>query len=297
MTADSVNETELIVAARDGYELGATRFSPVEQSVESPGVVVFNAATATPQRFYAPIARHFAARGYDVYTYDYRGIGRSAPESLRGFEAWMHTLADSDIPGVLDFIHTHHSGQPLIYVGHSVGGQLMGMVENASLIDKAVTCSSQSGYWKLQGGNQKLFVMLNVCFVLPTVTRLFGYFPWKKLAGGEDLPKGAALEWASWCRSPNYLFDDDRLPHLDRYTEFKAPILAYCFSDDDWGTSTAVRSLMDHYSAADLQYRDVSPQDFGMRSIGHFGYFKRGSEALWDNTIEWLRGEPANDSR
>jgi len=246
--------------------------------------------------FYAPIARHFAAQGYDVYTYDYRGIGRSAPKSLRGFEAWMHTLTECDIPAVLNFVRTHYSDRQLIYVGHSVGGQLMGMVENASLIDKAVTCSSQSGYWKLQGGNQKFFVMLNVYLVLPVVTRLFGYFPWKKLAGGEDLPKGAALEWASRCRSPNYLFDDQRLPHRGRYAKFKAPILAYCFSDDDWGTRSAVRSLMDHYSAADLQYRDVSPHEYGMRSIGHFGYFKRGSEALWDSTIAWLRGESEHDS-
>lgn len=285
----AIEEREFIISARDGYELGATHFAPSSSPAESPGVIVINAATATPQTFYFHCARFFAGHGYDVYTYDYRGIGRSAPPSLRGFEAWVHTLAEQDIPAVLDWVHAEHPDQPLIYMGHSVGGQLMGMVDNASLIDRSVTFSSQSGYWKLQGGNQKYMVFISMYVLFPLLTRLFGYFPWKRFAGGEDLPKGAALEWARWCRSPNYLFDDTRLPHLDRYQKFTQPLLAYCFSDDDWGTREAIHSLMGHYSNADLQYRYTSPEEHSRSSIGHFGYFKRGSESLWEDTLSWLR--------
>ncbi len=287
----TIQQQTLQIAARDGYQLGATHFSNRQSDSPSPGVIVFNAATATPQAFYFRCARFFAEQGFDVYTYDYRGIGQSAPATLRGFEAMMHTLAKDDIPGVLDFVKTRHASQPLIAIGHSVGGQLMGMLDNASLIDKAITCSSQNGYWKLQGGNQKLMVLFTMYLMLPGLTRLFGYFPWKRFGGGENLPKGAALEWARWCRSPNYLFDDKNLPHLDRYAQFEAPILAYCFADDDWGTRGAVRSLMDHYTGAPLEYRDVEPADFGLKSIGHFGYFKRGSERLWQDTLNWIQDD------
>ncbi len=284
-----IKEHQFSIPARDGYELGATHFSPGDRSDQPPGVIIFHCATATPQTFYFHCARFFAGQGYEVYTYDYRGIGRSAPESLKGFTAWVHTLAEHDMPAVLDRVHVEHSNQELICIGHSVGGQLLGMLDNASLITKAVTCSAQSGYWKLQGGNQKYMVFFSMYVLFPILTRLFGYFPWKRFAGGEDLPKQMALEWAQWCRSKNYLFDDPRLPHLHRYAEFKAPILAYCISDDDWGTQEAVHSLMDHYSGAPLEYRNVTPQEFGLRSLGHFGYFKRGSESLWQDTLAWIR--------
>ena len=42
-------------------------------------------------------------------------------------------------------------------------------------------------------------------FALPGVTRLHGYFPSSRFGFGEDLPKGVAIEWASWCRNPTYL--------------------------------------------------------------------------------------------
>ncbi len=279
----------LTIPARDGYPLSAARFRPHDDDSETNGVAVFCAATGTPQTLYYRCARYFAERGMTAYAWDYRGIGRSAPAVLRGFDASVATLAERDIPAVLDFVHQAHPSADLNYIGHSVGGQLMGMAENASLITRAVFCSSQNGYWKLQGRHQKYAVWLAAHVVLPGLTRLVGYFPWKRLSGGENLPAPMALQWAKWCRSPNYLFDDDSLPHRERYAQFRAPILAWCFTDDDWGTPAAVHSLMSHYRNADVCYREVAPADVGRQKIGHFGYFRRGSEPLWDETLQWLQ--------
>ena len=68
------------------------------------------------------------------------------------------------------------------------------------------------------------------------------------LLGGRDLPKNAALEWAQWCRDPDDLLSDDTLP-LHRYKHFSAPILAYSFGDDKWGTSKAADAMMQAYHA------------------------------------------------
>jgi predicted alpha/beta hydrolase len=35
----------------------------------------------------------------------------------------------------------------------------------------------------------------------------------------------------------------------------------------------------------------VEPADFGLKSIGHFGYFKRGSERLWQDTLNWIQSD------
>jgi hypothetical protein len=52
------------------------------------------------QSFYAPLARWLAGQGYLAITFDYRGIGESAPPTLRGFGAtltdWLAHVAEPD---------------------------------------------------------------------------------------------------------------------------------------------------------------------------------------------------------
>ena len=43
-----------------------------------------------------------------------------------------------------------------------------------------------------------------------------------------------------------------------------------------------------HYTNADLTVRDLRPAELGQSSIGHMGYFRRGSEPLWDELLDAL---------
>jgi predicted alpha/beta hydrolase len=279
--------------ARDGYSLAATHYVCPDRE-KFAGVVLFSSATAVPQKFYAPCARFLAKYGYDVYTYDYRGIGASAPKTLRGFAASCETWATEDIAAMIDFVSDCHPDHPLTFFGHSVGGQLLGMADNANRIGRAVFVSSQVGYWKLQGGRQKYIVWVNTHFMLPLISRIFGYFPWSKVASGEDLPKGVALQWAKWCRHKNYLFDDTTLADLGGYAKLKVPLLSYCISDDDWGTYDSVRQLASRYSGTTVEFRDISPSDFGFKNLGHFGFFKRGRDSLWEDALGWIQRPQPN---
>jgi predicted alpha/beta hydrolase len=283
-----VEEQPFEVRACDDYPLIVTHFCCLDLDKQT-GVILFNSATAVPQSFYAECARYFARQGYDVYTYDYRGIGKSAPDSLAGFDASVQTWAEYDISAVIDWVRSRHPNQKLTYFAHSIGGQILGLVDNAAQIDRAIFVSSQSGYWKLQGGNQKYAVWGFTHLVFPVLPRIVGYLPWSRFASGEDLPKAAALQWASWCRSPNYLFDDPTLRGLEGYEQLDRPILAYCIADDDWGTRTAVEAMVSRYTASKIEYRDVSPSEFGFKSLGHFGFFKRGRERLWEDALGWIQ--------
>ena len=49
--------------------------------------MIINAATSVRCRYYSRFADYLFAQGFDVLTYDYRGIGESRPASLRGFKA------------------------------------------------------------------------------------------------------------------------------------------------------------------------------------------------------------------
>jgi predicted alpha/beta hydrolase len=270
------------IPARDGYPLAGTLYRPVN---ESGRVVVINNALAVPGRFYRHFAAGLADAGYTSLTWDYRGIGASRPERLRGFEATARDWALLDMAGVVDWVVAELEPQRIFFIGHSLGGQVAGLLDNASFVDGMVTMSAQSGHWRFQGGEQKIIALFHVYVTLPLLPRLFGYGPWSLLGPGEDLPKKAALEWASWCRHREYVLGDATLP-LERFEQFTAPVLAYSFGDDKWGRPRSVDAMMKAYP--NVERRHVEPADFGLAGIGHVGYFKPDSGPLWRDTIAWL---------
>ncbi len=262
---------------------------------EQPGsdtVVLVNAATGVPRQFYKHFAAYLRDHGWTTVTYDYRGIGGSAPANLRGFDARMRDWALIDMPAVIDWLSAEFRPRRIFSVGHSFGGQGIGLLERPDRITAMVGVSAQSGYWGVQGGAERYRARFAVTVLIPVLTRLFGYFPWSRFAAGEDLPGGVALEWARWCRNPDYLLGDATLP-LERYDAFDAPILAYSIEDDDWGTARAVDAMMRAYSH--VTRRHLVPADYGLGKIGHMGFFRRGAEAIWDEAIAWLEKAPSPD--
>lgn len=275
-----VPENRTIVAA-DGYKLAASFFD----AGNTDTVVLINSATAVPRRFYQRFATFIQRHGWHAVTYDYRGIGESRPNSLRGFDASMRDWAFLDMAAAVSWIMQDLAPARLFTVGHSVGGQMLGMIDNAHCIDAMVGISAQSGYWAVQGGREPVKVRVIVTVLIPLLARLFGYFPWSLVARGEDLPKGVALEWARWCRNPNYLLDDKSLP-LERYESFDAPVLAYSIDDDDWGTRRAVDDMMRAY--INVTRRHIGPTEYGLDRLQHMGFFRDGAQPIWREAIEWL---------
>ena len=75
--------------AEDTYALKGFVWRHAQPDAARP-VVIINAATSVRCRYYARFAAFLHAHGFDVLTYDYRGIGESRPDRLRGFEAgWI----------------------------------------------------------------------------------------------------------------------------------------------------------------------------------------------------------------
>ncbi len=269
----------LHIRARDGYPLAATILG------SGPDAVIVNSATAVPRHYYRAYAQALAEQGYTVVTYDYRGIGESRRGSLRGFEASVADWALLDMAAVVDFTVDRFTPRSLFLVSHSVGGQIAGLLDNAALIRGMVAVSSQSGYWRHQGRGQRLPVAVHVHLTLPGLARALGYVPWSKFSSAQDLPSGVALQWSRWCRDPRYVMSDISLP-LDRYAAFEAPILAYSVDDDPWGTERSVDVMMSAYPS--VERRHLRPRDHGLERLGHFGFFRRESRVLWDETFQWL---------
>jgi len=266
----------------DGMLLGGTLF----EAEGSRQVVIVQGATAVPHQFYRRFAQFLQQNGVTTLTYDFRGTGVSGPDSLKGYPARCSDWGLYDMPATINWVRRTLAAEKIYLIGHSAGGQQAGLIDNADLIDAMVTVCAQSGYWKYQGGAEKQRVFAMVYLIFPLVARLFGYFPWSRFASGCDLPKSVALQWARWCRHPDYLFCDKSLP-LDRYKNFNAPVLAYSIDDDNWGTAKAVDALMQR-AYSNVQRHHIVPSDYGVTRLGHMGFFRQGSDRLWREALDWL---------
>ena len=133
---DDVFIDEISFPATDGYALTGTLFLPRGAKRHA---VLINSATAVPRKIYRGFASYLAHRGCAVLTYDYRGIGNSRlpamvgynqPKSLVGFKASMSDWAAQDVTAAVRWMRERYNTLPLAYVGHSFGGQALGLIEN-----------------------------------------------------------------------------------------------------------------------------------------------------------------------
>ena len=279
-----MNKDAIRITADDGYCLvghvmGAAKRGPV---------LVINGATGVRQWYYARFASWAAEQGATVLTWDYRGIGDSRPHRLRGFPGTMRDWGKHDLEGVLRFASHEWSGRPLVAIGHSVGGQILGQPASNHLYSRAVTIGSQFGSWQLWPAPRK-WAMAGLWYgLMPALTHTLGYFP-GSLGIGADLPKEVALEWARWCRSREFFLEHGVA--RDGYARLHIPMLSFSFTDDTYAPKAAVDALHSLYSGAQVERRHLRPEDVGAKEIGHFGFFRDTFRStLWERLGEFVFG-------
>lgn len=278
------------ISARDGYPLAATVLG------RGSHWVVLNSATGVKRGFYTPFAEYLAERGFSVVSYDYRGIGGSRPHSLRGMKAGMRDWGVLDFKGVLDWVQSQNP-ERLLGVGHSVGGQVLGMTQGAERIEAFLAIGCQSGYWRHWPFPRRYLLLLLWTAGIPVLSRLMGRFPARRLGLGEDLPSGVAREWAGWCRHAHYYIDG--APDLETYglRDFRGPMRAYSFWDDPFAPRPSVDAFLSWFTNARTEHRHIGPDDFDVASLGHFSFFRqRFKQTLWKEWADWLEagGSPVS---
>ena len=209
---------------------------------------------------------------------------RLAPNSERprgGLRAW----GEQDLAGALDHALTLAPDAPLRVVAHSVGGQLVGLAENNHHIRAMLAISTQIGDWRLWPAPRKYALWLFWNALLPIPAAVLGYFPAARLGLGENLPKEAALEWARWCRSPDYFVDAAGRPFPGCFDGFTGSIRALTIEDDWMAPKPAVDALMRRYRRAQIEPMAIRPE---AKTIGHFGFFRDPGRPYWDDCARWL---------
>ncbi|HXZ59203.1 MAG TPA: alpha/beta fold hydrolase [Steroidobacteraceae bacterium] len=259
-------------------------------SAAAHGALVVNGATGFPHEFYRKFADYCAARGYHTLLYDYRGMGASASLPHAAETARMSDWGRLDMPAALGWLAARCPRLPLVTVGHSVGGQLIGCMPNQAAARAHVMVATSVGYWRWHRVPLRGVALLFWKIYGPLELRLRGYVPRGTLWRGDALPPGVFLEWRKWCLSPEHFAPDlAGDPRDGPFAAVRAPILSSSFSDDPIATPRAVEALLALYPNARIERRWTTPAAAGVRAIGHHGFFaERHRETLWRETLDWI---------
>ena len=275
-----------LLSARDGRTLSALFL----EAAAPRGALVINAATGFPREFYLKLAQYCAARGYHALLYDYRGMGASATGPPAEESARMSDWGRLDMPAALEWLAGHSPQLPLVTIGHSVGGQLIGAMYNQALARAHVMVAASIGYWRGQRVPFRYLALLFWKLYGPLELDWRGYVPRGALWRGDALPPGVFLEWRKWCLRPEHFAPDLVGDARDGpFAQVRVPLLALSFSDDPIATPAAVEALLALYRNAAIERRRTTPAEAGVRAIGHHGFFaERHRDTLWRAMLDWI---------
>lgn len=274
--------------APDGFILGGFTWRHPSQDAARP-VVIINAATSVRCRHYSRFADYLFAHGFEVITYDYRGIGESRPASLKGLQASWSDWGALDFEAMLKRAQREFPEQPINVVGHSFGGCAAGLGASGQLIRRLVTVGAQFAYWRDYAPAHRWRMFGKWHVVMPLVTMLCGYFPGKRLGWLEDTPAGVVRDWST----PTACYEkrpSGQDIHVRNFAAVTAKALAISISDDPYGTIPAIERLLAYFTGSSNTHLRIAPEDIGEKEVGHFAFFRSAYQAtLWPIALSWLQ--------
>ncbi|WP_312762578.1 serine aminopeptidase domain-containing protein [Epilithonimonas sp.] len=273
------------ILTEDHYSLAAHLFEP---QISNQKVLLINSATGVKQQIYFSVAQFFADHGFTVITYDYRGIGLSKPDNMRGFEASMRVWGTTDYKALTSYIKSNFEDYKKYCLGHSVGALILGMNPDSEIFEEFIFVGTQNAFVGNLRLKTKIEAYLGFGIVQPLFTLLLGYFPASWFGLGESLPSGSAFDWRILIlnkKSTNKLLEKS----ADFSKKLKQKVLVIWAEDDAWLTEKGVKSLLENtYANLRPSYRQIYTSESEKGEIGHVNFFRSYNRKLWKILLERL---------
>ena len=248
------------------------------------GTIIISGATGVQRSFYEPFAHYLSAQGFDVMTFDFRGVGKSRIGSSKSDNSRMRDWGLLDLEAVLQRAAEHQGNwSDLALIGHSSGAHLSPLAPSFHKLQKAVFIASGTCEWTLYPIKERPKLLFAWCFLWPSLLHAYGYLP--KWAGvGAELPAGVVRELSRWSLSKGYLFSDKTLDSSG-YAKWAGELHAISFTDDlGFSPPATVQNLLGRFNSATLKHHSIEPSP-ETGEISHFGFFKHKHKDLWPHAL------------
>ncbi len=278
---------QVSISTADDQQITSTYFKPVKPVGKT---VVIAGGVGLPQRFFYKLATWLAAKGYDTYTFDYRGIALSKTKPLANSHAGYFEWTNYDFIAVTHLINSTHPDNTNFLIGHSFGGNSIGLSEAYKSYDKFLFVGSQFGYYRNFPLHMQFAILIGFGIVVGLLTPLFGYFPSKYVGLGEPLPKQVAYDWRTLLLSKKSvlgLAEKFKNNHYDKITQ---PMLLISIDDDNFAPKKTVDALAKYaFVNADIQRKHLKAKELGIKKLGHNNFFRsKYEQLLWPMVTEWF---------
>ena len=294
-TASAQNHQIKIPALIDSFPLSATLWSPPKNSsIKKNQIVVIAPATGVPGRFYTILATYLSQEKHlTVLVFDYRFCGTSFPNSNLNAESRIEALKSApevgkvshwgkrDVAGILTWVFENHPDKEVLYLGHSVGGHVFPLLEQAHKVTRALFVSVGcpfTGYWEQPD------LALHSAKNNIESWRELGFSKLSNVGMGNDIPLQAGVDWMTWLQSPRYIASVPE--HAEIMDNYKVPTLSICFADDMLCAPETIIRYLALLPQLDGNVMIIDPKDVGVTAVGHVNGLK--TKQCFQIYYEWL---------
>ena len=293
--ATDIETYALTILTERNQALAATVYRPNKEDDNTTvdTAVMIAPATGIKRQFYHNFASYLAQQGFGVISYDNEGIGESLSTSLSKSDASLISWGRHDMPAVLDALQYEFPAASYHLIGHSAGGQLIGLMPNHAAISSVFNVACSSGRIKNMDMPYKAKAIAFMDAFIPLSNLVLGYTPADKIGMGQPLPSGVARQWREWCNGAGYIQTAlGKTIHKHFYDEVNMPSLWLNFSDDDIANEQNRDDMIRVFPNLPAEKHYLHPKDLGVSHIGHMRYFSSQTRAkapkLWQMAVDWL---------
>ena len=275
----------LTLVCSDGRKLAAKWWAGAEARKRT---AVFLAGLAARQDYFKPLAQFLAEKGWGVLTFDYRSQG-SSQDAARDAAVTIDDWVNLDLPAAAAEARRRAGGGFLAVFAHSIGGQILGQSPIRKDVDGALFVAAQRGIPGLYEGSDGWAVRYAYA-AFPIVIRALGRLPVSRFTFPDSVSGKVVRQWARWGRSGVFTaWGGENVE--PRFADYDKPLIAVSVADDArYAPPRAVEALTKLYTRARVRRESLSPGDFGLSTLGHFGLFSpRAPRVLWAKAEAWLR--------
>ena len=130
---------KIVIKARDGTELAASRFLPPTSNYT---VVIIAPALGYRQKRYSRLASFLCKKGYVVFTFDYRGVGRSKKKAANRKNVSLYQWASIDLDTVILSAKNQFPGHELVGLAHGISGEVAGLAPAITFFSRLVLANA-----------------------------------------------------------------------------------------------------------------------------------------------------------
>jgi len=281
-----MNKETITIKCKDDFQLVGTLYTP--SSIV--GAIMMAPATGIKRGFYNSLATYLAEQGYGVICFDNRGIGDSKEGNIKKLDASLIDWGRIDMSAVLSRLQAAFPNQKYHLIGHSAGGQLVGLMENGMELTSMFNFACSSGSLRNMNYPFKLQAHFFMNMFIPVSNLLFGKANVQWMGMGEPLPKHVANQWRKWCNGQGYVETDfGKAIKSHNYDDLNFPSFWLYATDDTIANYKNVKDMMRVYSTSKGELLGLNPKDHGTKEIGHMKFFSSKNRELWKYPLDWLK--------